>query len=95
MTFFALGVCDHRDVCHTCTLRTRLIMEDEQCPICRADLDEIIITEDRSLTWQLAKKKLLKKCDVDPEDDTIYFHSHEAKKAALKFRTLNCMIPSC
>lgn len=63
LNFFALGPCDHNEVCHTCSLRTRLIMEDEQCPICRTDLDEIIITADRDLTWSLASKRLLKKCD--------------------------------
>lgn len=32
---------------------------------------------------------------MDPEDDTIYYHTPEAKKASLQLRTLNCMIPSC
>jgi len=29
LNFFALGVCGHKNVCHTCSLRMRLIMEDE------------------------------------------------------------------
>jgi hypothetical protein len=27
--FFAMGSCDHKNVCNTCSLRVRLVMEDE------------------------------------------------------------------
>lgn len=59
-------------------------------------MDDILITDDFDLTWNaVEKKKILKKCLKDPEDETIFYHSEEAKKASLKFRTLNCMIPGC
>ena len=81
--FFALGECDHKNVCNTCSLRMRLILEDEQCPICKADLDEIVISDDKSLTWQFFEKKLKRKCEEDPEDDTVSFHNDEARKSSL------------
>jgi hypothetical protein len=45
-------------------------LEDEQCPICKAELDEILITEDKEMTWSFFDKKLRKKCEEDPEDDS-------------------------
>ena len=90
-----MGHCGHKNVCHTCMLRLRLILDDEECPVCRAELDEIVISDDKSLTWEVFNKKLKKKCEEDPEDDTVYFHNEAAKKASLHLRTLNCLIPSC
>ena len=29
LKFFALGQCDHKNVCHTCALRLRVILEDD------------------------------------------------------------------
>lgn len=95
LKFFALGVCDHKNVCHTCALRLRFVLEDEQCPICKADLDEIVITDDHDLVWSFFNKKLKKNCEEDPEDDTVYFHNDACKKASLALRTLNCLIHNC
>jgi E3 ubiquitin-protein ligase ZNF598 len=95
LKFYALGCCGHRNVCHTCALRLRLVMEDEQCPICKTELEEIVITDDHSLDWQYFSKKVMKKCEEDPEDESIYFHNEACKKAALQLRTLNCLLPNC
>lgn len=54
--------------------------------MCRADMDEIVITDDKSLTWEVFNKKLKKKCEEDPEDDTIYYHNNAAKAASLQLR---------
>lgn len=81
--FWALGVCGHRDVCHTCSLRMRIILEDDQCPICKAELDEVVITDDRELTWSRFDKKFKHKAEEDPVDDTVYYHNEDAKRAAM------------
>jgi hypothetical protein len=78
--FFALGQCDHKNVCNTCSLRMRLILEDEQCPICKTELEEIVISDDKTLTWSHFNKKIKKRCEEDPEDDTVHFHNDEARK---------------
>ena len=93
--FFALGSCGHKNVCNQCSLRLRLIMEDEQCPYCKTELDEIVITDDKSLTWQFFNKKIKKSCEEDDDDDCIYYHTDEAKRDSRMFRTLNCMINNC
>ena len=64
----------------------RLILEDDQCPICKAELDEIFITDEKDINWQ---------CLEDPEDETIYFKDEDAKKASLSLRNLSCMIHNC
>lgn len=51
LQYFALGKCNHKNVCHTCILRLRIIMKDNQCPICKADLAEILIGENIELTF--------------------------------------------
>ena len=95
LRFFALGACDHKNVCHTCALRMRLILEDENCPICKAELDEIVITGDKDMTWSFFKKKLMKKCEKDKEDGYIFYHTEEAKRASWQLRTLNCIMNNC
>ena len=41
--YFALGRCNHKNVCHTCILRLRFIMNDKKCPICKTECDELLI----------------------------------------------------
>ena len=43
---FSLGKCNHKNICHICALRLRIIMKDKQCPICKTECDEIVIAED-------------------------------------------------
>lgn len=88
LRFFGLGKCNHKNVCHTCILRLRLIMKDNHCPICKTDLDEILIGEDQSLTFERFKKELQKTCANDKEDSNIYYENGKAKAAGLKLRAL-------
>lgn len=90
-----MGVCGHKNVCHICCLRLRLLLEDDYCPYCKTELEEVVISSDKSLEWSFFKKKLLKKCKEDPEDDTIYYHTPAAEKECLKLRNLTCMIGNC
>jgi hypothetical protein len=95
LKFFALGECDHKCVCNLCCLRLRLIMEDEQCPICKTELEEVVITSDRDLDWKFFKKKLAKNCDEDEEDESILYHTREAQEDSMKQRNLTCLILNC
>ena len=63
--------------------------------MCNADLDEIVITDDKELTWSFFNKKIKRNCEEDPEDDTVYYHNEASKKASLHLRTLNCLIHNC
>ena len=70
-------------------------MEDEQCPMCKAELDEVVITKDRDLDWKFFQKKLMSKCEEDSEDECIYYHDSECKQASMDLRNLTCMMYNC
>lgn len=36
-------------------------MEDEQCPVCKTELDEIVISSDMALTYDRFERKLRSK----------------------------------
>ena len=61
----------------------------------KAELDEIVITGDKDMTWSFFKKKLMKKCEKDKEDGYIFYHTEEAKRASWQLRTLNCIMNNC
>lgn len=42
--WFAVGSCDHDDVCALCAYRLRVVMRDRSCPLCKATNDMIVIT---------------------------------------------------
>ena len=52
MKYFALGKCNHKNVCHTCILRLRFIMKDKKCPICKTECDELLIAKTQTLTFE-------------------------------------------
>ncbi len=82
MTFFALGRCNHKNVCHNCILRLRFIMKDKKCPICKTECEEMFIAETQSLTFeQLNRPDVKKKLLIDKEDSNIHYENEQAKKA--------------
>ena len=93
--YYSIGKCGHKNVCHTCCLRLRLIMEDETCPMCKTELEEVLITHDKNIEWKHFDKKMKKSCEEDPEDECIYYHTDECRIAGMHFRNLTCMMHNC
>ena len=97
MKFFALGKCNHKNVCHTCILRLRFILHDFKCPICKTECDDLLIAENHSYTFEKFlnddgfKKSLLK----DNEDPRIYYESAKVKSAGQQLRQLQCLVHGC
>ena len=52
LKFYAVGKCNHKNVCHICILRLRLIMKDIQCPICKTKCDEMFIVESLNFNFE-------------------------------------------
>ena len=50
--YYAMGKCNHKNVCHKCCLRIRLLLKDNKCSICKTELDEIVISNKKDLTWE-------------------------------------------
>jgi hypothetical protein len=63
--FFAMGSCDHKNVCHKCCLRLRLVLGETTCSICKTELDEIVVSRNKQLTWQEFNKRWRKKAIED------------------------------
>ena len=70
---FQLGRCNHKNICHTCGLRLRLIMKDIHCPICKTELEEIVMSDDFTLTFDKFSNELKGELQKDKDDQTIYF----------------------
>ena len=95
ITFFALGSCSHTAVCAKCSLRIRLLMDDKNCTLCKQELNEIVITSDRSLTWKKFDDRVRHDCDQDRADDSIFYTDRPSKIEGMKLRTLTCLISNC
>jgi hypothetical protein len=86
--FFATGKCGHKNICHTCALRLRLIIKDPKCPICKTELTDLVIAQDKSLTFDIFDKELRDKLAYDKEDPQIFYEHGRVKAACLKLRSL-------
>jgi hypothetical protein len=93
---FALGKCNHKNVCHTCILRLRFIMKDKKCPICKTECEELLIAETSTLTFEdFSNPAFKKKLSVDPEDKNVYYESARVRTAGTQLRMTQCMIYQC
>lgn len=92
-----MGKCDHKNICHRCCIRIRLLMKDNKCSICKTELEEIVISKDWDLTWKQFEEtgKSEPRTLRDREDPSIYYEDGKAKGAGMQLRTLTCLIHNC
>lgn len=83
-----MGICDHKNTCQKCCLRLRLIMEDKKCPYCKTELEEILVTKNKTLTWEEFERKFKKKAIQDTEDPAIMYMDKMAVSAGMELRSL-------
>ena len=84
--YVALGSCGHTLVCAKCCLRVRLLMNDKTCSLCKQELDEIVITGNRGLTWEEFDENVRYDCDQDRQDESIYYTDRASKIEGMKLR---------
>lgn len=87
-----MGKCNHKDVCHKCVLRIRLLMADNHCSICKAECDEIVVSNDMQLVWDDFEPA---DAIQDKEDKSIYYEDTKAKAAGMSLRSLQCLMYNC
>uniref|UniRef100_A0A1B0D2D6 RING-type E3 ubiquitin transferase n=1 Tax=Phlebotomus papatasi TaxID=29031 RepID=A0A1B0D2D6_PHLPP len=46
VTIFSVGSCDHA-VCYVCSTRMRVLCEQNECPICRQELSQVIFSKEK------------------------------------------------
>ena len=56
--FYAIGYCDH-PVCHKCCIRMRVLGKENYCPVCRADLQQVIEFKSK-IAFKMLQKLLYK-----------------------------------
>ncbi|ODN04636.1 putative zinc finger protein [Orchesella cincta] len=54
--YYSVGACDH-SVCFECSVRMRVLLEQNECPICRQILDQVIFTRGKR-QYKDVKEKL-------------------------------------
>jgi E3 ubiquitin-protein ligase ZNF598 len=45
LEWVAYGSCGHREVCSTCVVRLRFVMDDKRCCICKSDCPTFFVTK--------------------------------------------------
>ena len=95
LQYIALGKCNHKNVCHLCILRLRLIIKDIKCPICKTPCEEILISENKDITFEQFDKELKSTLICDKDDKQVYYENGKVKAAGMKLRALQCVIPNC
>ena len=95
--FVSIGLCNHRRICLYCIMRARLFYDENKCPICNTNLDEIYILD---FSNKITYEEIIKEKDLYYKDDEfdkckIYYTEMDAKEEALKLRGFNCPIKNC
>ncbi len=97
--FASIGSCNHKNVCLFCTMRLRILYNDNKCSVCNNFLGYIIIVEIENNFFPLFKDLDEKKEEFYKDDQFesyfIYYDSFLAKEEALKLRNFICPIKSC
>jgi E3 ubiquitin-protein ligase ZNF598 len=70
-------------------------MKDLKCSICKAELEEILVTKNKQITWEEFNNKLRKKAIRDEEDRSIFYDSEKAWSAGMELRSLTCLMYQC
>ncbi len=92
LRFFSLGRCGHKNVCHTCALRLRLIIKDKTCSICKTELTEVLMCQNKDISFELFEKEIRESALKDRDDEAIHFENKDVMYACIKLRSLQCLI---
>lgn len=67
-------------------------MDDRNCSLCKANLEEIVVSNDLSLIWEEFEPK---DALQDKEDKSIYYSDSKAKALGISLRSLRCLMYNC
>lgn len=88
--YYAVGQCNHRAICHMCSLRMRWLSKQTYCVLCRADCKDVVFTKDARTPFADLPLK------GKPYDTklNVYFASAEALKEVKAMFLFPCQICS-
>nr|XP_022914031.1 E3 ubiquitin-protein ligase ZNF598 [Onthophagus taurus]XP_022914032.1 E3 ubiquitin-protein ligase ZNF598 [Onthophagus taurus] len=93
ITIFAIGTCDH-PVCYECSTRMRVLCKQNECPICRRDMQKVIFTETKAGFVVLMEKINAKSIVLQEKSIGVIFDSIFIQKCYQKLLEHRCPICS-
>lgn len=70
-------------------------MQDTKCPICKTELEEVLVTNNKALTWAEFEKRWRKKAIEDEEESSILYDNKQAQAVGMELRSLQCLMYNC
>jgi len=92
MSFVGMGSCGHTDVCWVCTMRMRSLAHDHRCPVCKEELDEVVITANAKATFPT--ESALRKLPCDSAAG-VRFADEDVQQAVMRLFEYRCRYDYC
>jgi hypothetical protein len=90
MQVFAVGKCNHRNICARCNLKQRLFFKDLACLMCKAQLPTVVYTSHPSRSFEAFGER-----EVVSSARLGGCSTHEPSTRAMLERLLDCVCPLC
>lgn len=91
-SYVSVGACGHADVCWVCAVRLRALSCDRHCPVCKMDLEVVVLTNDAS-TVSLEHSDL--KQMVSNEQLGMYFADTKIEQEVAALFDYQCTMENC
>ncbi|KRX11107.1 hypothetical protein PPERSA_05216 [Pseudocohnilembus persalinus] len=88
-----LGQCNHKEFCHRCIYKLRELKQSNTCPICNAQNERIIITDD--LVKDFADYNYLDDMVCWDQKWQIFCDSKRTQVAMNSLKLISCFVPNC
>ncbi|CAK59149.1 unnamed protein product (macronuclear) [Paramecium tetraurelia] len=90
-----LGHCNHKTFCYQCMIKMRVISKITMCPICKQQLDKIILTD--NLNAQFADFQINKLIPITYSEakDVFYTDSEDIKTKVESLNNFKCPFQEC
>ncbi|CAD8095675.1 unnamed protein product [Paramecium sonneborni] len=92
----AIGHCNHKTFCYQCMIKMRVISKIKMCPICKQQLDKIILTDNLNAQFtDFQLNKLIPIQYTKEAKDVFYTNSEEIKIKVESLNNLKCPFLEC
>eukprot|EP00930_Biecheleria_cincta_P037860 TRINITY_DN26011_c0_g1_i1.p1 TRINITY_DN26011_c0_g1~~TRINITY_DN26011_c0_g1_i1.p1 ORF type:complete len:1132 (-),score=214.51 TRINITY_DN26011_c0_g1_i1:142-3537(-) len=91
-SYVSVGPCGHADACWVCAVRLRALSNDNCCPVCKVEAEEILITDDASLPFPASSR-----LSGLPGDSAlgIRFANEQIERAVMRLFEYRCRLDRC
>eukprot|EP00357_Protocruzia_adherens_P016066 CAMPEP_0115001312 /NCGR_PEP_ID=MMETSP0216-20121206/17299_1 /TAXON_ID=223996 /ORGANISM="Protocruzia adherens, Strain Boccale" /LENGTH=731 /DNA_ID=CAMNT_0002366619 /DNA_START=155 /DNA_END=2349 /DNA_ORIENTATION=- len=75
------------------SLKLKILIKENQCPVCKAELSDIVLSQDHQLTYEHLKQR--DDLIVDEDDETLIYAGPEVAEKAYKIKNVACNVKDC